>query len=62
MFEKDYTWNPSTCTFENGEYLESITDDSAIMHDEVIEETITNVTKTVPTKSILANFNETKIT
>ena len=35
--EKDYVWNASTCNWENGRYLESITDNSAIVCDEVIE-------------------------
>ena len=34
--EKDYVWNPSTCSYENGKKLESIMDDSAIICDEVI--------------------------
>ena len=29
--------NPATCNCENGNYLASITDDSAIMGDEIIE-------------------------
>ena len=28
--EKDYVWNPGTCSCENGKYLASIMDDSAI--------------------------------
>ena len=35
--EKDYIWNPAACSCENGKYLASIMDDSAIMCDEVIE-------------------------
>ena len=35
--EKDYVWNPATCNCENGKYLASIVDDSAIMCDEVID-------------------------
>ena len=45
--EKDYIWNPATCSFENGKYLESIMDNSAIMCDEVMsydEETKTILT------------------
>ena len=38
--EKDYAWNPATCNCENGKYLARIVDDSAIMCDEVIEETV----------------------
>ena len=34
--EKEYVWNPSTCNCENGKYLASIMDDSAIICDEVI--------------------------
>ena len=53
--EKDYIWNPSTCSCENGKYLASIMDDSAIMCDEIIDlEAKLNdeETKTIPT-----NFN-----
>ena len=35
--EKDYVWDPGTCIFENGKYLASIMDDSAIVCDEIIE-------------------------
>ena len=35
--EKDYVRNPSTCNCENGKYLTSIMDNSAIICDEVIE-------------------------
>ena len=34
--EKYYIWNPSTCTWENGKYLASIMDDSAITCNEII--------------------------
>ena len=30
VYEKDYIWNPATYSFENGKYLTSIMDDSAI--------------------------------
>ena len=36
MCEKNYICNPSTCTYENGKYLESIVDDSVIMCDKII--------------------------
>ena len=45
--EKDYIWNPSTCTCENGKYLESIIGDSVIKSNEIIE-----VAKTVPIRTI----------
>ena len=35
--EKDYVWNPAKCNCENGKYLASIVNDSAIMCDETIE-------------------------
>ena len=50
LCENDYVWNPATCNCENGKYLASIIDDSAIMCDEIIEETV----KT--------NFNENEAT
>ena len=35
--EKGYTWKPATCNSENGKYLATIMDDSAIMCDEIIQ-------------------------
>ena len=35
--ERDYIWNPATCTWENRKYLASIMDDSTITCDKVIE-------------------------
>ena len=35
--DKDYIWNPTTCTCENGKYLASISDDLVITCDEIIE-------------------------
>ena len=35
--EKDYIWNPDTCSSENRKYLASITDGSAIAWDEIME-------------------------
>ena len=52
--EKDYVWNPATCNCENGKYLASITDDSAITCDQVIESYDEKI-KTIPT-----NFNKKK--
>ena len=60
--KKDYVWYPVTCNCENGKYLASIMDDSAIICDEVIESFDEDVEaksydeiKTIPT-----NFNEKK--
>ena len=41
-------WNPATCSCKNSKYLENIVDDSTITCDEIIE-----MTKTVPTKTVL---------
>ena len=53
---KDYVWNPATCNCENGKYLVSIMDNSAIRCYKIIE-SYNNSTKTFPT-----NFNEKKTT
>ena len=54
--KKDYIRNPATC--ENGKYLASIMDDSAITFDEIIDaEANSSDVETVPT-----NFNEKNIT
>ena len=34
--EKDYIWNPATCSCENGKYLRSVIDGLKITCDEVI--------------------------
>ena len=39
MYEKDYIWNPVTCSCKNNKYLANIMDDSVIMCDEIIEST-----------------------
>ena len=46
--EKDYIWNPATCSCKVGKYLSNIMDDSVITCDEITEER-----KTIPT-----NFNK----
>ena len=50
--QKDYIWNPATCSCENEKYLASIIDELVITCDEIMEET-----KTIPT-----NFHEKNIT
>ena len=49
-------WNPATCSYQNLKYLASITDDSAIMIDEVIDSCDEK------TKTILTNLDEKKAT
>ena len=34
-YMKDYIWNPTTCSCENGKYVGSIVDDSLIMSDKI---------------------------
>ena len=51
-FRKDYVWNLTTYTYENGKYLESIIAESVTACDEIIEMTKTIPTKTVTTKTI----------
>ena len=49
VHERDQIWNLASCSFENGKYLASITDNSVIMCNEIIEE---------ETKTVTTNFNE----
>ena len=49
--EKDYIWNPATCSCENGKYLANIMDDSPITCDEVIE-SCDKETKTISTNLV----------
>ena len=51
--EKDYIRNPATCSCEDGKYLASIMDDSAITCDKIIKE---------ETKTVTTNFNGKKTT
>ena len=46
-----YIWNPATCSCKNGKYLASITDDSVITSDEIVEEI----------KQLQESFNERKV-
>ena len=52
--EKDYVCNTATCNYENGKYLASVLDDSAIISDKITE-SYKEETKAVPT-----NFYEKK--
>ena len=52
----NYVWIPATCSCENGKYLASIMDDSAITWEEIIE------SYDEQTKTFLTNFNEKDIT
>lgn len=48
MCEKNYIWDPWTCTYKNGNYLENIISELVITSDRIIERT----------KTILTNFNK----
>ena len=54
--KKNFFWNPATCSCENGKYLPSTIDDSAITCDEIIG-SYDKEAKTIP-----KNFNEKKTT
>ena len=49
--EKDYIWNPRTCSCKNEKYLASIMDDLAITYDKMIQ------SYNEETKPISKNFN-----
>ena len=55
LCENDFAWNPGTCSCENGKYLASIIDDSAInCHDAKWNDKGKSYDRT--------NFNENKVT
>ena len=50
----DYSWNPSTCIWENGKHLKSIAYTSVIVYDEIIyamDTVSTNVVNTIPSSA-----------
>ena len=64
--EKGYVWNLATCSYENGYYLESFLDDSAIICDKVIDVEAdgksddTGKSYDEETERVPTNFNEKK--
>ena len=60
--EKDYIWNPTTCSFKESKYSASITDDLVIVCDKIIDadaetKAYDEETKTIPKNIIFgANF------
>ena len=58
--EKDYIWNPATCSCQNGIYLASIIDDSAITCDEIIDAEVKSNDE--ETKTCLTSFKEKNVT
>ena len=55
--EKDYIWNPATCSCENGKYLTSINDNSVITCDEIIDSEVESYNKGEKI-SVTTSFNE----
>ena len=55
LCKKDYIWNPGACSCENGKYLASIIDDSAIVCDESIDAVAKSYNK--ETKTVTTSFN-----
>ena len=62
--KKSYFWNPDSCCCKNSKYSASVTDDFAIMCDEIIEEKKLFQQKqpqqSSPNKTVPTNFNEKK--
>ena len=56
MGEKNYIWNPATCSFKNGKYVGSFIDNSVMTCDEIVEETKTVPIKTATTDNTSTNF------
>ena len=54
--EKDYIWNPATCSSENFKYLASIIDNSVITCDEIIDAEAKSYDE--ETKTVTISFNE----
>ena len=49
MCNKDDIWSPSTCTCENGKYLENFIDNSVNICDEIIDAIRSEPTKYMAT-------------
>ena len=60
--EKDYIWNSATCSCQNGKYLGIIFDDSVITCDKNIDTYTEAKSCEEETKTVKANFNESKLT
>ena len=54
--KKDNIWNPATCSCKNSKCAWSITDDSVITCDEIIDTTKSTSTKPVSAKSTSTDF------
>ena len=57
--EKDYIWNPATCSYKKSKYFASIIDDSVITCDEIIDAEAKLYDEEV--KTVTTNFNEKNV-
>ena len=58
MCEKDYIWNPASCSCENGKCLASIIYISVVTCDEIIDPDVESKSYGKPKVVIRKNFNE----
>ena len=54
--KKDYSWNPSPCTYEKSKYLKSIADTSVSKYDEIIS--VMDIVSTKKTDTIATNITK----
>ena len=60
-YKKYYSWNPSTCIYENSKYIKSIADTSVIACDEIIsvmDIASTKMTNTIATYVSIKTHNQ----
>ena len=55
-YKKDYSWNPSTCIWENCKYLKSISDTSVIACDKIVS-VMGGTVSMIITNTIAANVS-----
>ena len=55
--QKNYSWNPSTCTCENSKYLKSVADTSVTECDEIV--IVMDIASIKKTKTIATNVTST---
>ena len=52
--QKKLHWNPTACIWKNGKIVQSITENSIVICNKIVD-----TTKTIPTKSVLAKCTST---
>ena len=55
LSKKDYSWNPSTCTYDNSKYLKNVVDTSVITYDEIIS--LMDIVSTKNANTIVTNIS-----